>query len=298
MYNIIWKFVKARTSMDTKYYILYNPHAGNGTSEATAKKLKESGKYEPSEIVAMTDIVSYYVFFSDKADATVIICGGDGTLNRFINDTCGVRLGDVYYMASGSGNDFLRDLGIQEQTEPICINKYIENLPICEVNGKKYKVLNGVGYGIDGYCCQVGDEMKANHIENINYAGIAIKGLFGKYKTCGGSVTVDGETHRYKKIWISSGMNGHYYGGGMMPCPNQDRLNGKGIVSSCTWHDSGALRTLIMFPSFFKGEHIKNKKYVDVRSGKRITVEFDSPRPLQIDGETITGVTKYSIYYC
>ena len=37
--------MKARTSM-AAYYILYNPHAGNGSSEATAKKLRESGKYD------------------------------------------------------------------------------------------------------------------------------------------------------------------------------------------------------------------------------------------------------------
>ena len=287
--------MKVRTSM-AAYYILYNPHAGNGSSEATAKKLRESGKYEPSEIVSMTDIESYSEFFADNADASVILCGGDGTLNRFLNDADGVQLGDVYYMASGSGNDFLRDLDVSEQTEPVCINKYIENIPVCEIGGKTYKVLNGVGYGIDGYCCQTGDEMKAQNVQKINYTAIAIKGLFGKYKTCGGSVTVDGETRRYKRIWLSSGMNGHYYGGGMMPCPEQDRLNGKGIVSSCTWHDSGKLGTLIRFPSFFTGEHVKHKKYVDVRSGNKITVEFDSPRPLQIDGEVIKDVTKYSIY--
>lgn len=289
--------MKVRTSMSAKYYILYNPHAGNGTSEATAKSLKESGKYEPSEIVAMPDIKSYSEFFADKSDASVIICGGDGTLNRFINESADIALGNVYYMASGSGNDFLRDLDISEQKEPICIDKYIENLPICEVNGKKFKVLNGVGYGIDGYCCQVGDELKAQHVEKINYTAIAIKGLLGKYKTCGGSITVDGDTRRFKKIWLASGMNGRFYGGGMMPCPAQDRLNGKGIVSTCVFHDTGKLQTLMIFPSLFKGEHIKHTKKVDVRSGKNITVEFDAPKPLQIDGETILGVTKYSIYY-
>lgn len=288
--------MKARTSMG-KYYILYNPHAGNGSSEATAKKLKESGKYEPAEVVSMTDIKSYAEFFADKADVSVIICGGDGTLNRFINDADGVRLGDVYYMASGSGNDFLRDLDISEQTEPICINKYIECLPVCEVNGKTIKVLNGVGYGIDGYCCVVGDELKAQNVQKINYTAIAIKGLLGKYKTCGGTVTVDGDSRYYKRIWLASGMNGRYYGGGMMPCPSQARLNGKGVVSTCVFHDTGKLGTLMIFPSLFKGEHIKNPKKVDVRSGKKITVEFDSPRPLQIDGETLKDVKKYTVYY-
>ncbi len=279
------------------YYILYNPHAGNGSSEAAARALCASGRYSPCETVSMTDIDSYSEFFADKAGASVIICGGDGTLNRFINDTEGIDLGDVYYMASGSGNDFLRDLGVTDQKEPIRINEYIRELPVCEVDGKRYRVLNGVGYGIDGYCCLVGDRLKAQKVKDIDYTGIAIKGLLFHYKPSGGTVTVDGDSRRYKKIWLASGMNGRFYGGGMMPAPAQDRLNGRGIVSTCVFHDSGKLGTLMIFPSLFKGEHIKHQKKVDVRSGKRITVEFDSPRPLQIDGETIPEVKKYSVYY-
>ena len=281
--------------MNAQFCILYNPHAGNGMSEETARKLSE--KYQDSEIVAMTDIKSYSDFLADKSEASLIICGGDGTLNRFINEVGDTPHGDVYYMASGSGNDFLRDLDMTEQSEPLLINKYIEHLPVCEVCGKKYKVLNGVGYGIDGYCCMMGDEMKAQRIEKIDYTAIAIGGLLGKYKTCGGTVTVDGESRRYKKIWLSPAMNGRYYGGGMMPCPEQDRLCGDGTVSCCVFHDTGKLGTLLIFPSLFKGEHVKHAKKVELRSGKHITVEFDSPRPLQIDGETIRGVTKFSLYY-
>ncbi|MBQ8835961.1 MAG: hypothetical protein IJ002_00460 [Clostridia bacterium] len=32
---------------------------------------------------------------------------------------------------------------------------------------------------------------------------------------------------------------------------------------------------------------------IDIRSGETITVEFDRPAPLQIDGETVLGVTSY-----
>ena len=51
----------------------------------------------------------------------------------------------------------------------------------------------------------------------------------------------------------------------------------------------------MVFPSIFKGEHISHKDMVDVMSGHEITVEFDKPTPLQIDGETILGVTKYTV---
>ena len=60
------------------------------------------------------------------------------------------------------------------------------------------------------------------------------------------------------------------------------------------FHRSSKLKTLMIFPSLFKGEHLKNTKYIELLSGNEISVEFDSPAPLQVDGETIVGVMKYS----
>ena len=62
------------------------------------------------------------------------------------------------------------------------------------------------------------------------------------------------------------------------------------------FHGAGRIRTLCVFPSIFKGEHIKHENMVAVHTGKEVTVEFDRPTPLQIDGETILGVTKYTAY--
>jgi diacylglycerol kinase family enzyme len=47
----------------------------------------------------------------------------------------------------------------------------------------------------------------------------------------------------------------------------------------------------------FKGEHLKHKKAVTVLTGKEISVEFDSPRPLQVDGETLLGITKHTVKF-
>ena len=82
----------------------------------------------------------------------------------------------------------------------------------------------------------------------------------------------------------------------MMPTPEQSRDAKDGKLSVLIFHRSGKLKTLMIFPSLFKGEHLKNKKYTEVLRGKDITVEFDSPAPLQIDGETVVGVMKYRAY--
>ena len=51
----------------------------------------------------------------------------------------------------------------------------------------------------------------------------------------------------------------------------------------------------MVFPSIFKGEHVKHKELVWLMRGHHITVEFDRPTALQIDGETVLGVTTYSV---
>ena len=88
-------------------------------------------------------------------------------------------------------------------------------------------------------------------------------------------------------------MNGKYYGGGMIPTPNQRRNSG--LVSLLVFYGSGRLKTLMIFPSIFEGKHIQKTKNVKTFSGKSITVKFDSPRPLQIDGEVISNVTEYTV---
>ena len=153
----------------------------------------------------------------------------------------------------------------------------------------------GIGYGIDGYCCEVGDKLRETSDKPINYAGIAIKGLLFHYHPTSATVIVDGVEHKYKKVWLAPTMNGRYYGGGMIPTPKQDRLNKEHTVSVMVYYGSGKIKSLAVFPSIFKGEHVNHKEMVEVLSGKEITVRFDSPAALQVDGETIIGVTEYSV---
>ncbi len=278
-----------------KYYVLYNPIAGNGNAEQEVEKLSVFCKEEMT-CFDITKIESYSSLLSelDETDA-VIVCGGDGTLNRFINDTADLSLAcDVLYYALGSGNDFLRDVDRAGTDAPFSIKEYITNLPTVEVKGKTYRFLNNVGFGIDGYCCEVGDQQKLTAKKAINYTAIAIKGLLFHYKPCAATVTVDGVEYRYKKVWIAPTMKGRYYGGGMMPTPKQDRRDPDGTLSLMVFQGGDRLRTLIAFPSIFKGEHVKHTKMVHIHEGKRIHVKFDAPASVQIDGETISGVTEYT----
>ena len=250
--------------------------------------------YDQVELVDMTHITNYRAFLRDmhKEDILVIV-GGDGTLNRFVNDTDGIEISqEILYLPAGTGNDFAKDLGKDGYGNPFEISRYLKNLPSVEVNGKRYRFVNGVGFGIDGYCCQVGDELKKIPGKKVNYTTIAIKGLLFHFDPRNAKVTVDGKMYAYQKVWIAPTMHGRFYGGGMIAAPEQDRFSGN--LSLMVFHGAGRLRTLCVFPSIFKGKHIKHTSMVAVHTGKEITVEFDRPTPLQIDGETILDVTSYT----
>jgi len=280
-----------------KKYILYNTYSGNGTCHQKIDAL--TAVYKDAVLIDMKDITDYEALFNGLGNnIDVIICGGDGTLNRFVNDTNGIDIKNkLFYYPIGSGNDFARDIGKEKGTFPtFAINEYIANLPTVTVNGKSRRFINGVGYGIDGYCCEAGDSIKEQNAEKgsskpVNYTSIAIKGLLFNYRPTNATVTVDGISHTYKNVWLTPVMNGRFYGGGMMPTPEQNRLCKDGKLSVMIMHGSGKLRTLSIFPSIFKGKHIKHKKYVEILCGHDIRIEFDRPSPLQIDGETVPNVS-------
>ena len=275
------------------FNVLYNPLAGH-TSENELKNNLKTLVEDELEFYDVTKIENLASFLDGKQDK-ILLVGGDGTLNKFINavDTDNLK-NSVWYYAAGSGNDFWTDIGKTLGDKPVCIDEYLKDLPVVIINGKEYKFINGVGYGIDGWCCEVADELKAKG-KKVNYTSIAIKGLLFKFKPANATVTVDGVTKTYKRCWIAPTMNGRCYGGGMYATPDQDRLNKERKVSCCFLHGSGKLKTLMIFPGIFKGKHVEHTKQVEVLRGKQVTVKFDTPVAAQIDGETILGVTEYTV---
>ena len=275
-------------------YLLFNSETNNLNYKKEFEEVQKT--FENSKVVNVKEI-DYKEFLSKlQADDEAILFGGDGTLNYFINAIDGYKLvNNVYLYPLGTGNDFYFDVCGNEPKHPVLLNEYIKDLPTVYVNGMQKKFINGIGYGIDGYCCEVGDKLKGKTDKPINYAGIAIKGLLFHYKKLKAKVVVDGVERNYKSVWLAPTMKGRYYGGGMKVAPDQDRADKDRLVSSVVFRGASRLGTLIVFPSIFKGTHINHKKMVYIYKGKDITVTFDHPTALQIDGETVLNVTTYRV---
>lgn len=265
-----------------KYY-LYNSKANNGIRPEFPKNAK---------IVDAVGLDYKKYFDGLKEKDEVVLAGGDGTLNYFINEMKGYKIkNNVYLLGCGTGNDFFNDIG-KKVGDEVLINQYLTNLPTVRVNGLEKLFINNMGFGIDGYCCEVADQIKAKTPnKKINYTGIAIKGLLFHFKPCHATITVDGITHEFDNVWLAPTMKGSFYGGGMKMAPDQDRNSDK--LTVVVYKAKSKLLSLINFPSIFKGEHVKLENMVKVFTGNKISVKYSRPCASQIDGETVLNVTEY-----
>ena len=274
----------------TTYHILYNSKSGSRIAgiEACARLVKKRGT---ANLVDVQKLENHREFISKiPAEDIIVICGGDGTLNHYINGLRGFKYPHkVFYYPGGSGNDFYHD--VREGIAPNLVNitKYIKELPTAYINGEEYAFINGVGCGLDGYCCQLGEEKRKAKTEKVNYTAMAIKAILFDYNPAGVTVTVDGVEHRFENVWLSPLMQGRYFGGGMKAAPAQKRNSGE--LSVVIVHGLGKLRLLTILPSAFTGEHIKHEKYVSVFTGKEIKISYDVPKTVQIDGEVLPLAT-------
>ncbi len=276
-----------------KYIVLYNPYSANRHGEELARQLDNILKDE-LEYHNMDLIKDFKKFFKEHHE-DIIICGGDGTVNHFVNYTKDIKYdNDILYFSTGTGNDFYHEIGDRNKF-PIVINKYIENLPLVDIKGKEYAVINGVGLGLDGHCCEVGDEQKKHSDKPVNYTTLALKGLLYQFKPRQADIYVDDERYHFDNVWLTSTMNGKFYGGGMKIAPEQERISDDKKVSVVVLDCKSRIKTLRIFPHVLKGTHVKFTDNIFILTGKNVRVVYDRPTALQLDGETFSNVLEYTV---
>lgn len=278
------------------YHILYNRLSRSNTGELEAHMLDEIMNGESLEYWNVADIENYDDFFAKiPADDKIIVAGGDGTLNRFINDTdhCDVPQ-DVYFFPAGSGNDFARDIGQKKHCEPFDVRRYITNLPAATINGNEQRFFNSISLGLDATVCLEANNLKSKGKKSVNYALLAVKCIFTKYKFCDAVVTLsDGTKREFKDVLLAITTKGRYFGGGVKISPTQDRNHPDEMLTFIIAHNLPAWKALIVFASIVIGKHFSFRKNVTVIEGKEFSVKFSQPTPIQIDGETFEGLDCY-----
>ena len=278
-----------------KYVILYNPHSCGEKGLKIAKEIEKLMGDHNYSYIDLTSIDSLNDFISNLSPETdIILTGGDGSLNSFVNQTENLKR-NIYFYVSGSGNDFARDINFKKRTTPIRINDYIQNLPTAEIDGKVYKFVNCIGSGMDGYCCGEVERLRKISQRRGNYLFAAIKALLYAYKPCTAFVNADGVEYTFKNAWLVPIMNGRYFGGGFMAAPDQNRMNQNKTISLVAMYSRNFFKIVTALLLIMKGKHTKLKSMIKVIEGHHFTVKLARAATLQIDGETIPNISEYSV---
>lgn len=277
------------------YYILYNPYAGGGKKEGIVERLSKIITDKPLKFCNLLEIKNYKEFFKNFTDDDeLILCGGDGTLNRFLNETREIKFKNKFYFyPCGSGNDLINDLTV-DRTKPFLVEDYLKNLPEVTIRNKTYTFFNGTGFGLDGYVCYEGNRIRQQK-DKINYIAIALRGFLYAFKPGKVNIVADGKEYNFNKVWLCPCMKGKYFGGGMMIAPMQDRYNEDNSLTIVVAHDLSKIKIIALFLSIFKGNHIKYKKNVTIIKCNEATIKYERPCIMQIDGEAMIDVQEFSV---
>ena len=279
-------------------YLLYNSLSSSLKGKKKAEEISSNlaGRFSDLEKIDLLNINHIDFIDNLKDDDNVIITGGDGTLNHFINKIEGRDLPYPFYLlSSGTGNDFAKDNEDKKDEDGLIrLNDLMHDLPIVEVNGKKYRFFNGAGLGIDGDTCAEANRQKSKGKEKISYIGITLNLILNKFKSAKATIEVNGETLVVDDTFLASAMYGKYFGGGVLIAEKQNRENRK--LTLVVAHVKGRIRTLLALNKVNKGKSEKMKNQIMRYVTNSVTIKFSIPHALQIDGEVIENVTEYKAY--
>ncbi len=267
------------------YYLLFNSLSGSAK-----KSIKSISKYckkrkIESKLFSILDqnIVDEVLNVAKDTDRIVIL-GGDGTLNVFVqNPRVKNAIARIMLYKAGSGNDFARE----HKGKLIDITDEVKNTPYFMIDDKRVNFLNGVGMGIDACVC---DEVNKN--PDAGYFKTAVN-IFKTFKPFSVDLTVDGKLNHFDDVYFFVCMNGKNIGGGMKVAPNAVRNDG--ILDVYIIKGKNYKQIVLLFPLIYLGLHTLAKKHVFHLRGKEIEALASVSLPVQADGEVTRDVTRFKV---
>ncbi len=282
------------------YTFIVNPNARTGLGlkiwNRTEEILKEKGiEYQivlTKNRYHATEFISELT--ADSKDHTIVVMGGDGTINEVVN---GIRYPEkvtLGYIPIGSGNDFARGLGLtadpEKALEKILKQEHIIpfNLGVTTYDGSKsrFAVSSGIGFDAD-VCHKVGDSPVKSFLNKLklgklSYVVVAIQSILGM-KPYHMEITVDDQkTITFDKVYFSAAQNLPFEGGGFKFCPKADP--GDGQLDLIVAERFSKLQILLLLPTAFAGQHV-HFKGIHIYRGKKIHITCSPAGPVHTDGE-------------
>jgi diacylglycerol kinase (ATP) len=226
---------------------------------------------------------------SDGATLLVVV-GGDGSVNEVANGVAGVGGVELAVIARGTGWDFVRTYGIPRRLEhavEVALNGRTRTIDLGRVTYRTWAGAEAHSYfaniasaGMSGAIAQRANATTKALGGKASYLWATLA-VFAGWRNDEVRVSVDEESRggRMHDVVVA---NGRYFGGGMMICPDaepDDGLFDVLLIGDLTKRD-----LLLTLPKTYRGRHLPHAK-AEVLRGALVTVDAESPLPIELDGE-------------
>lgn len=269
---------------------IVNPIAGGGKAKALIsfieEKMKESSRKFEIIVTKRSKEATEIAEAKLKDYNLLVAVGGDGTVNEVAKGIINKGRGILGIIPGGTGNDMARGLGIPmtaERAIDVILKGNIKEIDIGKVNS--YNFLNISSVGFDAEVVVNNEKIKKRVQSHISYAISVVYTLF-TFKDQRVKLEIDGESLDENILLLAVG-NGKYYGGGMKILPMA--IIDDGYLDVCLISNISKVLLLYLFPTIFKGHHIRYKKYVKIYKAKTVNIIAEKEFLLNIDGE-VTNV--------
>ena len=291
------------------FYIISNPVSQSGNKktaeEILRKALKDKGlpyrfahtKYKGHGEKLAASVCAHAA--EDGEPASLIILGGDGTVNSVlsgITDFSLIRLGVV---PVGSGNDFLRGLDAGQNEEDL-IGRILENKVrrcvdvgelSCRTDDGVFTRRFGVsaGIGFDAAICEEVERSSVKHLLNKVHLGQLTYGVIGlKQVITAPQISCEieddkGNVTKVQKLLFAALMNLPYEGGGYPFAPDAQCSDGR--LDIMVADGIGGISALLLFPKAKAGK-LGGEKGISYLQCEKATIRPVSPLWFHTDGET------------
>ena len=224
----------------------------------------------------------------------IVAIGGDGTSQLGVNIAMehSVPIGLV---PAGSGNDQVREIGVPLGDPDAAVLNIVEGMkkpkPVdvmwVETSAKSFWSFGSVSAGFDALCAKRANSLRWPKGPNSYVAAMLLE--LPSFEPIRYKIEADGKTREIKAM-LCGVANVKNFGGGMKISPESEMQDGE--LEVFILHEVSRPKLLKIFPSVYKGEHIRYSE-VEIFKAKQIRISNDG-FPVSCDGELI-GNAPFSV---
>lgn len=266
--------------------VITNPAAGRGGIRASLPAVREAfGRHGISTFLETTT-AGEEAILAQRAIAdgcrTIVAVGGDGTCSQIANAIVDSQSDCALAVCpAGTGNDFAKTIGVShlsaDHVADLVARGETTRIDVGSLDGRHF--VNSCGFGFDASVLDASYRVKFLKGDAV-YIYSALKQLL---TYSGLQVSADrlGPTEAARLLMVTVSV-GKFLGGAFKIAPNASVTDGE--LDVCFIRNSGVLARVRLFAGALRGAHLA---LPSVTSGnvKDLTLSFDSPPAIELDGE-------------